>query len=33
MEGSTPVVCQVAGYITKTNNDDGVANALEKFCL
>ncbi len=33
MGGSTPIVCEVADYITETNNDDGVANALERFCL
>ncbi len=32
MEGSTPVVVGVADYITDTNNNDGVAKALEKFC-
>ena len=33
MKGSTPVVCEIADYITESNNDDGVAIALEKFCL
>lgn len=33
MEGSTPIVTGVANYITKGNNEDGVAKALEKFCL
>lgn len=32
MEKSTPVVTKVAKYITKTNNEEGVAEALEKFC-
>ena len=32
MKGSTPIVLDVANYITDTNNEDGVANALEKFC-
>lgn len=32
MKGSTPVVCDVAKYITDSNNEDGVATALEKFC-
>ena len=33
MGGSNPAVCKVANYITEGNNEDGVANALEKFCL
>ena len=33
MEGSTPIICDSAKYITKTNDKDGVAVALEKFCL
>lgn len=33
MEGSTPVVTSVADFITKTNNEDGVAYALETKCL
>lgn len=33
MKGSTPCVTEVADYITDTNNDDGVAKAIEKFCL
>lgn len=32
MQGSTPLVTEVANYITDTNNNDGVAKALEKFC-
>ncbi len=32
MEKSTPVVTKVAKYITKTNNEEGVAEALQKFC-
>lgn len=32
MQGSTPVVTNIADYITGTNNEDGVAKALEKFC-
>ena len=32
MQGSTPIVTEVANYITDTNNNDGVAKALEKFC-
>ena len=32
MEGSTPVVTDVANYITANNNNEGVAKALEKFC-
>lgn len=32
MEGSTPVVTQIADYITASNNEEGVAKVLEKFC-
>lgn len=32
MEKSTPVVTKIAKYITTTNNEEGVAKALEKFC-
>ncbi len=32
MEKSTPVVTKIAKFITKTNNEEGVAVALEKFC-
>ena len=32
MEGSTPIVTEVANYITSDNNNEGVARALEKFC-
>lgn len=32
MEGSTPVVTNIADYITASNNEEGVAKALEKFC-
>ncbi len=32
MEGSTPVVANIADYITASNNEEGVAKALEKFC-
>lgn len=31
MGGSTPKVMEVADYVTDTNNNDGVAKALEKF--
>ena len=31
MQGSTPEVVNVADYITQGNNEEGVANALEKF--
>lgn len=31
MDKSTPEVTKVADYITTTNNEDGVAKALEKF--
>lgn len=33
MEGSTPVVTDIADYITSSNNEDGVGKALQKFCL
>lgn len=33
MEGSTPVVTQIADEVTNSNNEEGVANALEKFIL
>ena len=33
MKGSTPYVREAAKYITDTNNDEGVAKAIEKFCL
>ena len=32
MQGSTPVVTDIADYITDSNNEDGVAKALKKFC-
>lgn len=32
MEGSTPEVTEIADYITASNNEEGVAKALEKFC-
>lgn len=32
MAGSTPEVSQIADYITTSNNEEGVAKALEKFC-
>lgn len=32
MKGSTPIVSEVADYITEGNNEDGVAKALEMFC-
>ena len=31
MEGSTPVVTELADYITADNNSEGVAKAIEKF--
>lgn len=31
VEGSTPVVTQVADYITDSNDEEGVAKALQKF--
>ena len=33
MQGSTPIVTEIADYVTDSNNNDGVAKALEKFCL
>ena len=32
MKHSTPVVTDICDYITDSNNDEGVAKALEKFC-
>ncbi len=32
MGGSTPVITQVANYVTTSNEEEGVAKALEKFC-
>lgn len=32
MKHSTPVVTEICDYITDSNNDEGVAKALEKFC-
>ena len=29
----TPKIKEIADYITDDNNNDGVKNALEKFCL
>ena len=31
MKGSTPVVTEVADYITDSNNDEGVAKILQKY--
>lgn len=31
MEGSTPTITNLAKYVTDTNNNEGVAKALEKF--
>lgn len=33
MNGSTPSIIQVADYVTESNNNEGVANALQKFIL
>ena len=33
MGGSTPVVTEIADFVTNSNNDEGVANCLKKFCL
>lgn len=32
MEGSTPEITQIANYVTMSNNEEGVAKVLEKFC-
>lgn len=32
MGGSTPVVTQVADYVTTSNSEEGVVKVLEKFC-
>lgn len=32
MKGSTPEVTEIADYVTMSNNEEGVAKALEKFC-
>ncbi len=32
MAKSTPEVTQIADYVTDSNNEEGVAKALEKFC-
>lgn len=32
MEGSTPIVTQIADYITESNNNEGVSKVLERFC-
>ncbi|MCI8470922.1 MAG: HAD family phosphatase [Clostridia bacterium] len=32
MEGSTPEINGIANYITTSNNEEGVAKTLEKFC-
>lgn len=33
MEGSTPQMAQIADYVTTSNNEEGVAQALTKFVL
>lgn len=33
MKGSTPVVTEIADFITDDNNNDGVAKAIEKFVV
>jgi len=32
MQGSTPILTEIADYITDTNNKEGVAKVLQKFC-
>lgn len=31
MGGSTPIITEIADYVTEKNNNEGVAKALEKF--
>lgn len=33
MDGSTPVITEIADVVTDSNNNDGVAKVLEKYCL
>ena len=33
MDNATSKLKEIADYITKSNDDDGVAHAIEKFCL
>ena len=33
MKGSTPIITNIADYITDTNENDGVEKVLEKYCL
>ena len=33
MKGSAPKVIENANYVTQGNNEEGVANALEKYIL
>ena len=33
MKGSTPIIENEANYITDSNNEEGVANAIKKFCF
>ena len=32
MKGSSPDVIEISDYVTDSNDEDGVANALERFC-
>ena len=32
MGQSTPVITEIADFVTSNNNEDGVAKALEKYC-
>ena len=32
MGQSTPVITEIADFVTTNNNEDGVAKALEKYC-
>ena len=33
MKGSTPIIENEANYITDSNNEEGVSNAIKKFCF
>lgn len=32
MEQSTPVIKEIADYVTENNDNEGVKKAIEKFC-
>lgn len=33
MDNATSSLKEIADYITKSNDEDGVAHVIEKFCL